>query len=203
MGVVGERSGAGELTRFFHDLRHYVATARLLADQVHGDESALRERLAAIRAVLDECDDLVDQVVEGRLHTARLDLVSLVDQCVRIVQLSSRVPIDTAYAERAGAYGDAVLLRRAVTNVLDNAARAAGSSGRVRVQVRQSPGESWVEVADDGPGFARISSVSGHGMSVVDAAVRAAGGRLEIASGPGPGTTVRLRLPAQRGREEQ
>lgn len=187
-----------EMTRFFHDLRQSVAAGRILADSVEGREAELRERLATLQAVLEEIDGLVVQAQEQCLGTARLELVPLVDECVRVARLAYTVPIQTQYAADARVCGDPVMLRRAVANVLNNAARAAGAGGRVAVAVRDHGEESCIEVADDGPGFARISSVSGQGMSVVDAAVRAAGGSLEIASGPGPGTTVRLHLPTPR-----
>ncbi len=47
------------------------------------------------------------------------------------------------------------LLWRVLTNVVDNAARAAGPSGRVGVTVgsgRAAP-RAAIEVIDDGPGF--------------------------------------------------
>lgn len=190
-----------ETTQLFHDLRQCIAAGRMLAEPADDDEADLHERLKAVQGVFEEIEGLIGQAEDDRLQSARVDLVWIVDECVRIARLASTVPIETQYAHRARACGDPVMLRRAVANVLDNAARAAGTGGRVRVAVREHGEESCVEVADDGVGFARIGSVSGQGMSVVDAAVRGAGGRLEIASGPGPGTTVRLRLPAPRGGE--
>jgi len=56
---------------------------------------------------------------------------------------------------------------------------------------------AWVEVTDDGHGFGQIESGSGHGLSIVSAAVRASNGRLEISSGPGPGTRVRIVMPTR------
>jgi signal transduction histidine kinase len=79
--------------------------------------------------------------------------------------------------------------------VLDNATRAAGGAGHIWVALRTGHDVAMLEVTDDGPGFARIPSVSGHGMAIVYEAMRACQGRLEIASGPGPGTTVRMLIP--------
>lgn len=193
-----ESDELAETTQFFHDLRQCVAAGRLLSEPAEDVAEGLHERLKTLQAVFEEIECLIGQAVDDRVQSARVDLVWIVEECVRIARLASAVPIETQYADRARACGDPVMLRRAVANVLDNAARAAGAGGRVRVVVREHAEESCVEVADDGAGFARISSVSGQGMSVVDAAVRGAGGWLEIASGPGPGTTVRLRLPAPR-----
>jgi signal transduction histidine kinase len=68
--------------------------------------------------------------------------------------------------------------------------------------VRRAAGGAVVEVTDDGDGFGRIPSVSGQGMSIVDQALRTCHGRLEITSGPGPGTTVRMLIPTPRDGEE-
>jgi signal transduction histidine kinase len=95
------------------------------------------------------------------------------------------------------AFGDKALLRRAISNILDNASRAAGTAGRVRVCVGVDGADAYVEISDDGAGFGGITHGTGHGLQLVAAAVRASRGRLEISSGPGPGTTVRLLLPAR------
>ena len=49
-----------------------------------------------------------------------------------------------------------VLLWRVLTNVVDNAARAAGSNGRVEISVAmmdRAPPRARLEVLDNGPGF--------------------------------------------------
>ncbi len=51
------------------------------------------------------------------------------------------------------------------------------------------------------PASARIASGHGHGMSVVGTVLQECHGRLEITSGPGPGTTVRMLIPS--GRHER
>jgi signal transduction histidine kinase len=131
-----------------------------------------------------------------------VDLVELVDECVSYVRMTHDVPLHVSADGPVEALVDPVMLRRAVNNVLDNATRAAGATGRVRVRVDRLRTQAIVEVTDDGDGFGRIPSISGQGMSVVDQALRACHGRLEISSGPGPGTTVRLLIPSQgNGRE--
>jgi len=54
-------------------------------------------------------------------------------------------------------------------------------------------------VTDDGPGFdpdAALGPVDGHiGLALLTDAAEGAGGRLEIRSRPGRGTTVRVVLP--------
>ena len=101
-----------------------------------------------------------------------------------------------------------VLLERAVTNVLDNAAKWSPQGGTVEVWLRG--GE--LAVRDHGPGIAaedlpfvfdrfyrapaaRHLPGSGLGLAIVREAVEAHGGTVEVTSTPGGGTMVRLQLP--------
>jgi signal transduction histidine kinase len=195
---VGDEQATRELC---HDLRQYVSAGLLLA-QMPGDElldSGVRERLETISQLFRHISDLVGARDDGGIHRELVtDLVELVDDCVRVVRLTREVAVVTELAGDAKVYGDPVMLRRAVANVLDNASRAAGTGGSVHVRVSQESDVSSVEICDDGLGFGHIPSVNGHGLSIVDTALRACQGRLEISSGPGPGTTVRMSIPAQR-----
>jgi len=189
------------LNRFCHDLRQHVASGLLLSQMVEdGDlENEAHVRLATIHKLFDDMKHLINAEVgtPGPRHV-EVDLNEMVGDCVRIARARPNLEIETRFAPSATAYGDPTLLRRAVSNVLDNAARAAGERGRVTVVVRES-GESGdtsiIEVTDDGVGFGCAPRGSGHGMSVVALALHACHGRLEIVSGPAPGTTVRLVMP--------
>ena len=186
MGNATSGSDDRALVQLVHDMRQYVAAGILLSGSpgasAPGSEEA--ERLARIHDVFLRMDEL----------TAR--------PCVSFARMTHDIPFDVETAQAVEASCDPVLLRRAVANVLDNATRAAGDSGKVRVSVQSLPGEALVEVSDEGNGFGRIPSVSGQGMSIVDEALRSCRGSLEIYSGPGPGTTVRMRIPALQDAEE-
>ena len=58
-----------------------------------------------------------------------------------------------------------VLLRRAVSNVLGNAVRAAGPTGTVSVEIEQRDGAVRLAVEDSGPGFGEIPSSAGLGLA--------------------------------------
>ena len=74
---------------------------------------------------------------------------------------------------------------------------AEGQRQAIRARLQKQL-QAVVEVSDDGPGFGRIEHGTGQGLSVISSAVRACDGRLEITSGPGPGTAVRVTLPRHR-----
>lgn len=184
------------LNRLCHDLRQYVATGLLLSEAADGDPgSEAYVRLGTIHTLFRQIGLLINAEVDGAsAGRTPIDLPELVSECTQLVALRD-VEIETRVASTATAYGDAALLRRAVANVLDNALRAARGRGSIRVRVTVSGPNSVIEVTDDGIGFGRGPRGSGHGMSVVAMAVDACRGRLEIVSGPGPGTTVRMVLP--------
>lgn len=184
--------------RLCHDLRQYVAAGRLLADAPGDPGSDQQERWAAVARVFAAMDDLITTELGGGRRSPVIDLVDVVEECVTIARMGSAATIRTDLDGPARSCADPRLMRSAVMNVLDNATRAAGAHGQVDVRILRQERENWVEIADTGPGFARIEPVTGHGLSIIDRAIRGAHGRLEISSGPGPGTTVRLRIPAQR-----
>jgi signal transduction histidine kinase len=105
-------------------------------------------------------------------------------------------------------------LERVLANVLSNAHDALAGQGTIRISVRRtSPEDGRVEgveiaVADDGPGmdaatleralvpfFSTKRGGTGLGLALCERLLRTQGGRLELDSRPGAGTTVRIYLP--------
>jgi signal transduction histidine kinase len=194
-----ESEESEQLLRLCHDLRQYVAAGLLLSDIAPDRELAKgsHHRLALINQQFASIAELIAGEVDATHHKGVVNLTHLVGECAEVVRVTHRVSIVTEGAVRAMAYGDKALLRRAISNILDNASRAAGTAGRVVVRVGVNGADAFLEVSDDGAGFGGITHGTGHGLQLVAAAVRASRGRLEISSGPGPGTTVRLLLPAR------
>ncbi|MFP5501825.1 MAG: sensor histidine kinase [Candidatus Sericytochromatia bacterium] len=109
---------------------------------------------------------------------------------------------------------DAGRIHQVVTNLLTNAAKFTDPGGSVSLTVRQEGGEAVLEVADTGIGIpaehrekvfdkfyqvdggdTRRANGSGLGLSIVQAIVEEGhGGKLELESAPGVGTTFRVRL---------
>lgn len=89
------------------------------------------------------------------------------------------------------------ILQEALTNVRKHAA-----ARRVVVEARRDGDEFLVEVRDDGQGFDPASVPESDwphfGIATMRERAASVGGSLEIASGPGSGTVVRLRLPIAR-----
>jgi signal transduction histidine kinase len=104
-------------------------------------------------------------------------------------------------------------LRQAIANLVDNAVKYTPPAGTVTLAARARPDAIVIEVRDSGPGIpadqqpriwerlyrgdaGRTERGLGLGLSLVKAVVEAHGGRAEVESAPGAGSTFRLVLPA-------
>ena len=85
-------------------------------------------------------------------------------------------------------------LLRVVQEALTNVRRHSGAR-KARVALASSKGAVRVEVSDDGRGFDREALPPGVGTLGMRERALALGGRLEIESEPGSGTTVRFEAP--------
>lgn len=85
------------------------------------------------------------------------------------------------------------------TEALHNAVRHAGAE-TVTVQIGLEEGAFVLTVADDGRGFDLDSKRTGHGLGTMQRRADALGADLDIASVPGEGTRIHLRLPLGRYR---
>jgi two-component system OmpR family sensor kinase len=109
--------------------------------------------------------------------------------------------------------GDPVRLRQVLDNLIANALTHAGSDSPVSVRATASRGSVEVAVTDSGPGIpqgelARIFDLgvrldvdmpgSGLGLALSRAIVDAHGGRIEVDSAPGEGSTFTIVLPERR-----
>jgi heavy metal sensor kinase len=112
--------------------------------------------------------------------------------------------------------GNHLGLRQVFFNVLDNAIKYTPPGGDVNVQLNQRNGEAVVTIRDTGIGIAaehlphvfdrfyrvdkarsRAEGGTGLGLSIAQSTLAVHGGRIELASAPGQGTTCMIHLPAE------
>jgi signal transduction histidine kinase len=90
------------------------------------------------------------------------------------------------------------LLWRVLTNVVDNAARAAGAYGRVAITVSARGDQAIIDVIDDGPGFGQgPPGAASLGLGVVTTLLESCGGILEIRAPESGGAHVRIVVPVR------
>lgn len=118
------------------------------------------------------------------------------------VQLTWHIDAEAAVAWQQLPEAQAVQVYRILQQAVDNALAHAHPT-RLTVQFGWSRHELFVEVIDDGVGFATdthppaptASDAHGLGLISMQARARALGGVLHLVSAPGQGTTVALRFP--------
>ncbi len=180
-----------------HDLRQYVAAGLLLYEDGGLTEDELRSRLRTGQQLFHQLSAVVDREATGLDPSPMpIDVGELVEDCVSIFRHGHPgLHVQTSVRGRLACQIDRGALHRALTNLVENAARAAGDRGLVTVQAWSDTDEVLVEVTDDGRGFGQIPHGSGHGLQTVNEVVRSVHGGFEIRSGPEAGTRVRLVIP--------
>ncbi|MFP4029246.1 MAG: ATP-binding protein [Candidatus Brocadiia bacterium] len=181
------------------------------------DRAAARSQL-----LLDLMDDWLSlaRVESGQLKESDecVDLAEVVEEAVSAAEDGHEGPAaDVAIesrAEETSVRGDADALREMVFNLVDNAMRYTPEEGRVEVRTEAAGDEIIVEVEDNGPGIPREEvevifepfhrgkrgrgkQGTGLGLAIVKQIALAHGGRVEVESENGRGTTFAVHLPAE------
>jgi nitrogen fixation/metabolism regulation signal transduction histidine kinase len=201
-----------------HELKNSLTPIRLTMEEMmarHGDE---RE---AAQIVIDELESLERRVrafsefaAEPPVRPARLEVNGLVEE--RIALLRSAHP-EVAYELRPApevpqAYADADLVKGILTNLLENAAEAAGAGGRILAATAASEGKVAIEVHDSGPGLSEEARRSlfqptisfkkrgmGLGLSIARKSALLSGGDILPIEGELGGAGFRVLLPCHPG----
>jgi signal transduction histidine kinase len=162
-----------------------------LADAVSKAIDQLTAEIAALRALITE------------LRPAALDQLGLVPAIETLAQrtasehdLTVETNIELALETRHLLDPDTEsslyrLVQEALTNVTKHAA-----ASRVEIALEQRDDTVRLRISDDGRGFEQESANGGFGLIGMRERVLLAGGRLDITSNPGEGTTLEARLPA-------
>jgi signal transduction histidine kinase len=176
-----------------------------------GEEVERMSRLAADLLLLAEAD--AEEAVERRLVSvdavvgAAWERARHIDNGIHDVRLTSLAPLRVL--------GDRARLDQLVWNLVENALRYTPRGGRVELGLSGRGGEILLRVRDTGVGIpdqhlpriferfyrvdkarSRNSGGTGLGLAIVKSIAEAHGGRVEVESAPGRGTTFTVWLPA-------
>jgi signal transduction histidine kinase len=220
LASIGEMSAA-----VAHGLRNPLASLRAAAQfaLTRPDSPAAREQLGAIIEEVDRLDRRITHLLSfsrpAPFHPMRESVAQLVEGVLpafsqllqeRKVVLTVDVPPDLP-AVRV----DPMQIEQTLVEIVSNALDAMPGGGRLAITARcepLAPGAEdavLIEITDSGPGipaealprvtepfFTTRTEGTGLGLAIVKRYVEQNGGRLELDSLPGTGTTVRVRIPA-------
>jgi signal transduction histidine kinase len=201
-----------------HDLRNSASLVYALLDLVRRqvDQRAVIQAAEGAGASLQGLLELLEQLREFARCTSvefrpePTEVAGFMRDTTRLFQLEQPFPVEVEVDPSLGRLAvDQSRLRQATIALLRNAARASGPEQPVAVHVGPRGQGICVEVRDQGRGMDDIalrragepffSGFSppglGLGLEIVQLAARAHGGRFELESSPGQGTTARLVLP--------
>ncbi len=211
-----------------HDIRSPLAALEMVVDDLDSlpEEKRILVREAAQR-IKDIANNLLSRnraVTRGEDEEAAAEKIGLdhlpgvVEQIVSEKRAQFRARQGLHIETRAGqsAYGlfanvDSSILKRMLSNLINNSVEAIDVRGRVRVRVQEREGRVEISVEDDGKGIpeevvARLGQKGethdkqgGSGLGLFHARESAErwGGSLQIHSKIGQGTSITLSLPRQ------
>ncbi|MFP2958267.1 ATP-binding protein [Myxococcus sp. 1LA] len=173
----------------------------------------------AMLEVVEECGQRIRHLAESLLSFTRtseapvvLSLDASLDSTLSVLawKVPPDVKVERAYHCSEPVRGNPGALNQVWLNLLDNALRAVGDKGRVRIATSSTADEAIVTIGDDGVGirpedmerlFQPFFSTraagegTGLGLALSRRIIIQHGGNISLASVPGEGTQVEVRLP--------
>jgi two-component system sensor histidine kinase KdpD len=225
----GERLRQTLLAAVSHDLRSPLAAIKatvtdLLDEEVDRSPDVRHEALEAINSESERLNALIANLLDMsrieagvlRAHIENVDVADVVATSVgNVGRVWPHMRVRTSIEDGDVARADRVFLDRALTNLLDNAARAGGGDGSIEVSSRSVDGRVTIRVVDHGPGLpdnARDALFhpfydldrenprlgKGLGLAIAKGFVVAMKGKIWLEDTPGGGATFAIAIPGSR-----
>jgi PAS domain S-box-containing protein len=213
-------STLGQLTATVaHELRNPLSAIRntifAIRENVAQKGLDLERPLARVDRNIQRCDRIISDLLDFTRMPELRRVPIAVDQWLDEILAEQALPDGVSVARDFGAPNvearfDAERMRCVVINLIENAAQAMGErgGGSVTLHTRVSGSIVAIAVEDTGPGipadvlpkvfeplFSTKSFGTGLGLPTVKQIVEQHGGSVDIASEPGKGTRVVVRLP--------
>jgi len=155
--------------------------------------------------------DLLEYAKPMSLHKARLQLSDVLDSTLSTLLRDPHlqgVEIVKDYRQPVDVDTDVSVIERAFTNIVLNAAQAMNSTGTLQITLEASGANAVISFRDTGPGiesavlgkvfspfFTTRSEGSGLGLALSKKYIEVLGGKIEVTTQRGIGTTFVISLP--------
>jgi signal transduction histidine kinase len=205
-----------------HELRSPLTVIRTEAEVALADPGAEPGELREMGEVVIEAADRMDRLLDGLMELARGSRAVAQGETVDLAAIAGAPAGRTASTRDVAVHwdlapartrGDARLLERLATNLIDNGLRYNHAGGHVDVHTREAGGWALLRVSNSGPrvepgGVARLLEPferggraadgrgAGLGLSIVRAIAEAHGGRVTLRAREAGGLDVQVALPA-------
>lgn len=208
-----------------HDIKNLVSQLSLMVknSEKHKNNPAFQEdMLTTVSESVEKMNNLLVRLHEGGKQvaaTAALDLSGFLRRALeRNTRAEGRISFESS-VDGIAVVIDAERFGAVIAHVIDNALDALGATdetgrredgGKIAVRLSSIGREAVIEIQDNGSGMDadfvrdelfrpfRSSKGGGYGIGAFESReyVREQGGKLDVESEPGVGTTVTIRLPA-------
>lgn len=215
-------SNLGKMSNMIvHDIRNPVAVLKGYSEmlvRVADDPERVREFARRVMTEAERLGHLSGELLDYARGEIRLDMSVVapslvIENAIGYVRDRSRIDqiaLETEIQDDTPMVVDFQRIVRALLNLVDNARKACGDGGTIRVVAARDEGITTISIADNGEGMsqdvaARIFEPfysrsarggTGLGLVIVRNIVEAHGGTLSVTSSEGVGTTFTMRIPS-------
>ncbi len=203
-----------------HEVKNSLTPIRLTVEEIKARQPATGDPFMdqAVQIVVSEIEALERRVrafsefsTEPAIRAEALDVNGIVQERLALLRPAHPGTTFETHMDDAqpGAYASADLVKGILTNLLQNAAEAAGPHGTVKAVTMANEDEVVIEVHDSGPGLSPEASATlfeptitfkaggmGLGLSIAKSHALLSGGDLVVIPGALGGAGFRVRLPA-------
>lgn len=190
------------------------------------DPVALRETIGSMLEEAQRLNDLIESLLTlARMESGKMsvkpeslklaDVIAEARESLGVLAAEKLQTIELAGDNSLTVTADRVLLRQALMNIVHNAIRYGTAQTRITISTDRRDSQTVIAVSDQGPGIApehvakifdrfyrvdkaRTRFEGGHGLGLAIAkwSIESQGGRVEVESQIGKGSTFRISMPA-------
>ncbi|MDE1977602.1 MAG: PAS domain S-box protein [Elusimicrobia bacterium] len=219
----------GEMaTVLAHEIRNPLGSIVMAAKQISGDSLDSNDRAMALRILSDESHRLNETLTNflsfarpRGIKLSRGSLNAIVTETCSIIRsnpdLTKGIRIRIACDPKIKSFPmDVDQIRQVAWNIILNGVQALDGRGQITVTTGRRDSLAFFRVADTGPGIPAPTLAeifkpfhttkkqgTGLGLAIADRIVKSHGGRIQVKSAVGRGSTFTIFLPFAEARNEQ